>query len=84
MRDNMVDTVLSALVAPLRELSPQAGIFLDTEYDEQSFVSYPDLYRRVLAATENFRNNGIGRGTRVILPFATSSGNPPNFSNCQK
>jgi acyl-CoA synthetase (AMP-forming)/AMP-acid ligase II len=68
----MADTVLSALVNPLRECSTRTGIHLDAEYDKQLFVSYPDLYIRVSVATQNFRSMGIGRGSRVILPFATS------------
>lgn len=69
----MVDTVWSALIAPLSERSPRAGIFLDGDNEAPSFLSYPDLYRKVVAATQNFRRDGIGKGSRVILPFTTSA-----------
>lgn len=69
----MADTVLSALVASLKERPASKGIFLDPDNDVPSFISYPDLHQKVINAAHGFRSDGIGEGSRIILPFATST-----------
>ncbi|HVK94522.1 MAG TPA: AMP-binding protein, partial [Noviherbaspirillum sp.] len=69
---DMADTVLSALIVPLNKRSSHTGIFLDADNEAPSFLSYPDLYQRVMSAAQGFRRNGIGKGSRVMLPFSTS------------
>ena len=68
----MPDTLFSALLDPLRKRSSQSGIFLDTDDEVPSFLSYPCLYRKILGAAYNFRSFGIAKGTKVMFPFATS------------
>lgn len=49
------------------------GLYLyDTFDDEPAFCSYHQLYRRVAGCMERFRAQGVGSGTRVLLPFDTS------------
>ncbi len=71
--DNVENTITSAIVARLKTRSPQTGVFLEEVRAESEFISYPELYRRVLSAAQRFRHDGVGRASRVILPFMTSS-----------
>jgi fatty-acyl-CoA synthase len=68
----VIDTILSSLILQLRDRPSRTGIFLDEDDREPSFLSYPGIYQRVQAAARAFRCAGIAKGTRVILPFATT------------
>jgi fatty-acyl-CoA synthase len=68
----MSKNIVSSLVVALREHSPQAGLYLSNHGGQASFVSYPALYRQIVHVMQQFRAAGIGQGTRVVLPFATS------------
>ncbi len=72
----MNDTLISALLDPLKERSSQSGIFFDTDDGRSSFrssfLSYPSLYQKILTAAHHFRSVGIVKGSKVIFPFATS------------
>lgn len=70
---DMANTIPSALIAPLKEKPSHIRIFLDTEHDALSFISYPDLYRKISSANRWLHGNGIVKGSRVVLPFVTSS-----------
>jgi acyl-CoA synthetase (AMP-forming)/AMP-acid ligase II len=49
------------------------GLYMYEAFDEPPvFCSYGELYRRVAGCMERFRAQGVGVGTRVILPFSTS------------
>src|SRR5436309_1922645 len=74
-RLTMARTALDALIRPLQHRSPQTGLHLHNEAHSEAggpFHSYPALYRMVCAAMHSCQAQGIVKGSRVIVPFATS------------
>ncbi|MEV4410646.1 AMP-binding protein [Catellatospora sp. NPDC049609] len=53
---------------------PEHGLYLYEKFaGTPEFVSYREFPERIAAYADHFRAHGVGPGTRVIVPFETSS-----------
>ncbi|AFE08733.1 Long-chain-fatty-acid--CoA ligase [Corallococcus coralloides DSM 2259] len=62
------------IIQRLESVDPRRGLFLYDDFVAPSeFVPYREFASRVAGAAEHFRARGVAPGTRVVLPFETSS-----------
>lgn len=68
----MMKNIVTSIIIALRDRSPKTGLYFHNQPGRSGFVSYPALYRQIVHVMRQFHTAGIGAGSRVILPFATS------------
>ncbi|RKH71922.1 AMP-binding protein [Corallococcus aberystwythensis] len=62
------------IIQRLESVDPRRGLFLYEDFiGPPEFVPYREFASRVAGAAEHFRARGVAPGTRVVLPFETSS-----------
>ncbi|MHA7632115.1 AMP-binding protein [Corallococcus sp. M7] len=62
------------IIQRLESVDPRRGLFLYDDFvGPPEFVPYREFASRVAGAAEHFRARGVAPGTRVVLPFETSS-----------
>ncbi|WP_375760235.1 AMP-binding protein [Corallococcus exercitus] len=62
------------IIQRLEAVDPRRGLFLYDDFvGPPEFVPYREFASRVAGAAEHFRARGIAPGTRVVLPFETST-----------
>ncbi|MBZ4370675.1 AMP-binding protein [Corallococcus sp. AS-1-6] len=62
------------IIQRLEAVDPRRGLFLYDDFvGPPEFVPYREFASRVAGAAEHFRARGVAPGTRVVLPFETSS-----------
>ncbi|NOK21214.1 AMP-binding protein [Corallococcus carmarthensis] len=62
------------IIQRLESVDPRRGLYLYEDFvGPPEFVPYREFASRVAGAAEHFRARGVAQGTRVVLPFETSS-----------
>lgn len=62
------------IIQRLEAADPRRGLFLHDDFiGPPEVVPYREFPARVAAAADHFRARGVTQGTRVVLPFETSS-----------
>lgn len=62
------------IIQGLKDTDSSYGVLLEEDRKgKASFWAYRDIYQKIIAYAAYFREQGIGKGDRVIFPFETTS-----------
>ena len=71
----IISPTMLNLIAGLQTAESSQGIYLREDRAAQpKFLAYGQIYQKIIAYSEFFRDAGITVGTRVIFPFETREG----------